>query len=130
MGAARQTGKGDAVLTDAETRNILRILQVAYPARYRGMSQADAQTMVEQWKPLEPFSAVKAAVEGWVSAHRFHPSVAEIREAMQQEAPSSGPTREEFRRTLRFYLSLLQQNGDNEAKIAEVKARYKDILEG
>lgn len=117
-------------MTDAETRNILRALQVAYPARYRGMSNADAQTMVEQWKPLEPFSAVKAAVEEWVFAHRFHPTVAEIREAMQQSAPSSGPTREEFRSMLLFYISLLKQNGDKEAEIAKVKDRYKDFLEG
>lgn len=132
-------------MTDAETRNILRALQVAYPARYRGMSNADAQTMVEQWKPLEPFSAVKAAVEEWVFAHRFHPTVADIRAIMS--GPSDGESmRTAFKSMLRFRISQLkaqikppekleteaerQRSAKAQQKLTALYERYKDLLEG
>lgn len=111
-------------MTDAETRGILRSLQNAYPSRYRDMAKSDAEETLRQWAALEPYDAVKAAVDRWIASERFHPTISDIRAGME----TGQPTLEDFRRTLRFYLSMLQESG-NQEKIDEVKARYQNILE-
>lgn len=111
-------------MTEAETKTILRTLQNAYPQRYRKMAKPDADEMVRQWAALAPYDAVKAAVDNWIASQRFHPTISDIRAGME----TGQPTLEDFRRTLRFYLSMLQESG-NQEKIDEVKARYQNILE-
>lgn len=132
-------------MTEAETKTILRTLQNAYPQRYRKMAKPDADEMVRQWSALEPFEAVKEAVDNWISSQRFHPAVADIRSIM------SGSTggelmREAFKSMLRFRITQLkaqikppekpeteaerQRSAEAQQKLTALCERYKDILEG
>lgn len=115
-------------MTETETRSILRTLQNAYPHRYRDMSKSDAEETVRQWSALEPFAAVKSAVDNWVSSQRFHPTIADIRGIMTQYI-GEDPMRSAFKSMLRLRLCQMEQLEKPPEEIAAFKTRYAEFLE-
>lgn len=115
-------------MTEAETKTILRTLQNAYPQRYRKMAKPDADEMVRQWSALEPFEAVKEAVDNWISSQRFHPAVADIRSIMTQYI-GEDPMRSAFKSMLRFRLQQMEQLEKPPEEITAFKNRYAEFLE-
>lgn len=115
-------------MTETETRSILRTLQNAYPHRYRDMSKSDAEETVRQWSALDPFAAVKTAVDNWVSSQRFHPTIADIRAIMTQ-CIGEDPMRTAFKSMVRFRLRQMEQLEKPPEEIAAFKNRYAEFLE-
>lgn len=132
-------------MTDTETRSVLRILQSAYPYRYRNMPKRDADEMVRQWSQLDPYERVKQAVDKAIANMRYHPTISEIREIMT-ESDDPYDMLNSFRSMLRFRISQLQDIimnlGQSESetdgkrvekarqKLDEIYAKYGHILEG
>ncbi len=71
-----------------ETLKILSVLKAAYPHSYKGMSQRDADAMVNLWAVMfanEPYEAVNAAVYALISTRTvgYSPTVGEVKEKLQ-----------------------------------------------
>lgn len=134
-------------MTRDETRQIMRMLQAAYPSRYRGLSKADVEKLLDQWTLPEPFIMVKSAVQAAINTMKFHPSIAEIKTLMNV-APivEVDDMRAAFKSMLRFRISQLkaqikppekleteaerQRSAEAQQKLTALYERYKDLLEG
>lgn len=71
-----------------ETLKILSVLKAAYPHSYKGMSQRDADAMVNLWTLMfadTAYEAVNAAVCALISTRTvgFSPTVGEVKEKLQ-----------------------------------------------
>lgn len=133
-------------MTREETREVLRMLQSAYPQRYRGLSKGDAEKLLTQWSALEPFVLVKSAVQQAINTMTFHPSIAEIK-ALMQVSPISGgdDPLSAFKSMLRFRASQLrsqikppkkletetdkQRSDEAQQKLDALYERYGHLLE-
>lgn len=113
-----------------ETRLILRMLQSAYPQRYKGMSKGDVEKLLDQWTLPEPFAVVKSAVQAAINTMTFHPSIAEIKSLMQvPPIAEEEDMRSAFKSMLRFRLRQMEQFEKPPEEITAFKNRYAEFLE-
>ena len=86
-------------MTRAETIQIMGILQVAFPAYYRNISQADASAAVSLWTQMfpEPGEVVAAAVKALIAtrAEGYPPTVGAVKAKIYELSEPAGLTPEQ-----------------------------------
>lgn len=76
-------------MTRDETRLILAVLKVAYPSSFKGMTVADATTLLNLWERLfanDKYEAVAAAVDALIATRTvgYTPTPGEVKDQMSR----------------------------------------------